>query len=235
MVKGDGNAAYKKLLSRFNKLQDVSFVDNETESNESFVYVISYSVEEFEKFFNTTLSLEVSDRKVLKGICQIGGIDKSLSVSKSTQYILCSNLVELDPGTKVESPLLASCHVSLCVAKGKNFWLITKSEMKRSRCFNILNANINVDVLLDIWEKSGIEWAAKAFKEAVTSKEKAVSDVQASLVFEDIPIDFPKDVDVDIDIDELDAFAQEMIKRNPNLLNDPKEAEGAIGSKMSFD
>lgn len=173
MVKGERNATYKKLLFRFNKLQDVVFEDNETENNESFVYVTSYSLKEFEKNFKTSLTLEISDRRVLKGVCQIGGIDKTLSVSKTTQRVLCPNLVELDPGTKVESSELANCFVSLCIAKGKNFWLITKSEMRRSKCLSILNAKVDVDALLDIWENNSIEWAAKAFKESITSKERS--------------------------------------------------------------
>ena len=182
MVKGAENAAYKKLLDRFNKLQDVAFVDNETEQNESYTYVVSYSIKDFENLFKTTISLEVSDKSNLKGICAIDGKNKSISISKSTQIVLCPNLREHNPGDIIESALLDNCFVSLCIARGKNFWLITKYEMKRSRCLNILNAHVDVDELLDIWEKSGIESAAKAFKDSILN---GTSNAWEEVIFDD--------------------------------------------------
>ena len=177
MVKGEGNAAYKKLLNRFNKLQQIVFVDNETDKGNSYIYVHSYAMKDFEENFHTSISLEVSSKQKLIGKCQIAGIDKVLPVSKSTQLHLCPNLTELEPETVVKSDLLKQCFVTLCRAKGKNFWLITKSEMNRSRCLSVLNANIDVDVLLDIWEKDGIERAAKVFKEFVLSKGTILSEL----------------------------------------------------------
>jgi len=176
MVKGEGNAAYKKLLNRFNKLQQIVFVDNETDKGNSYIYVHSYAMKDFEENFHTSITLEVSSKQKLIGKCQIAGIDKVLPVSQSTQLHLCPNLTELEPETVVKSDLLKQCFVTLCRAKGKNFWLITKSEMNRSRCLSVLNANIDVDALLDIWEKDGIERAAKVFKEFVLSKEATPSD-----------------------------------------------------------
>ncbi len=171
MVKGEGNSAYKKLLERYNKLQQVVFVDNETDKGSSYIYVYSYNMKEFEELFHTTISLEVSSKQKLIGKCQIAGMDKVLPVSKSTQQHLCPNLIELESGSEVHSYLLANCFVTLCRAKGKNFWLITKAEMNRSRCLSILNANIDIDTLLDLWEKNGIEQAARTFKDFVMLKE----------------------------------------------------------------
>ena len=176
MVKGEGNAAYKKLLNRFNKLQQIVFVDNETDKGNSYIYVHSYAMKDFEDNFHTSISLEVSSKQKLIGKCQIAGIDKVLPVSKSTQLHLCPNLAELVPKTIIKSDLLKQCFVTLCRAKGKNFWLITKSEMNRSRCLSVLNANIDVDALLDIWERDGIERVAQVFKEYVMSKETMSSE-----------------------------------------------------------
>ena len=176
MVKGEGNNAYKKLLNRFNKLQQIVFVDNETDKGNSYIYVHSYAMKDFEDNFHTSISLEVSSKQKLIGKCQIAGIDKVLPVSKSTQLHLCPNLTELEPETVVKSDLLKQCFVTLCRAKGKNFWLITKSEMNRSRCLSVLNANIDVDALLDIWERDGIERVALVFKEYVMSKETMSSE-----------------------------------------------------------
>lgn len=177
MVKGEGNAAYKKLLNRFNKLQQIVYVDNETDKGNSYIYVHSYAMKDFEENFHTSISLEVSSKQKLIGKCQIAGIDKVLPVSKSTQLHLCPNLTELEPVTVVKSDLLKQCFVTLCRAKGKNFWLITKSEMNRSRCLSVLNANIDVDALLEIWENDGIERAAQVFKEHVLSKETIHSEM----------------------------------------------------------
>ena len=169
MVKGEGNPAYKKLLERFNKLQQIVFVDTETDKGNSYIYVHSYAMKDFEESFHTSISLEVSPKQKLVGKCQIAGVDKVLPVSKSTQLHLCPRLAELRPETEVKSDLLKQCFVTLCRAKGKNFWLITKSEMNRSSCLSILNANIDVDALLDIWEKEGIGRAAQVFKESLLS------------------------------------------------------------------
>ena len=179
MVKGEGNVAYKKLLNRFNKLQQIVFVDNETDKGNSYIYVYSYTIREFEEYFHTSISLEVSSKQKIIGKCQIAGMDKILPVSKSTQLHLCPILTELKPETEVTSDLLEKCFVTLCRAKGKNFWLITKAEMNRSRCLSILNANIDVNVLLDIWEKVGIERTAQVFKELVMSKEAIPSEPMA--------------------------------------------------------
>ena len=176
MVKGEGNAAYKKLLNRFNKLQEIVFVDTETDKGSSYVYVHSYAMKEFEESFHTSISLEVSSKQKLVGKCQIAGMDKVLPISISTQQHLCQNLSELEAGTDVKTEILSKCFVTLCRSKGKNFWLITKAEMNRSRCLSVLNANIDVDALLDIWDKEGIGRAAQVFKELVLSKDTTPPD-----------------------------------------------------------
>lgn len=175
MVKGASNATYLKLLNRFNKLQGVVFVDTETDKGSSYIYVCSYSMQEFETLFHTSISLETSERNNLVGKCQIAGMEKVLSVSKSTQTHLCPEYMELGPSQKVDSNLLSECYVTLCRAKGKNFWLITKTEMKRSKCLSLINANIDVNLLLDIWEKDGMEKAAHELHKFVNIKDNPLS------------------------------------------------------------
>ena len=53
--------------------------------------------------------------------------------------------------------------------------------MKRSRCLSLLNANVDVDVLLDTWEKHGIEEAARLLSNAI-SQGVAHADVMTSHV-----------------------------------------------------
>lgn len=163
MVKGESNSTYRKLLERFIKLQGLVFVDTETDKGKSYIYVYSYPVSEFKKFFNTDLTLDVSSNNKLVGKCQIEGRDKILAISKKTQEYL-----RKDIASKQQGKLLAKCFVTLCRAKGKNFWLITKSEMKRSKCLSLLNANIDIDKLLDIWENQNINEAAESLNYSLT-------------------------------------------------------------------
>lgn len=164
MVKGKNNSTYNKLQERFNRLQTVVYIDKGTDKGKSYVYVHSYGLKEFEKFFKTTVNLEVSEKRKLIGKCEISGMKKILAISNSTKANLCSDLSDLDPGTAVTSEKLKTCYITLCREKGKNFWLITKDKMQRSKCLSIVNANIDIDKLLSIWEEQGIEVAVEAFQ-----------------------------------------------------------------------
>lgn len=167
MVKGTNNPAYLKLLERFNKLQTLVYLDNETDKGESYIYVHSYNLKEFEELFQTSVNLVVSKKGNLIGKCEIAGKEKVIAVSKSTQKKLCKNLSNIVPDTVVTSDTLRKCFVTLCRAKGKNHWLITKGQMQRSKCLSILNANIDIDHILLIWEKLGLEDAVAAFQYCV--------------------------------------------------------------------
>ena len=176
MVKGENNTTYRKLLDRFLKLQGLVFVDTETDKGKSYIYVYSYPVSDFKKYFKTDLALEVSSKNKLVGKCQIEERDKVLAISKKTQEYLCKDISSKKPGEEIKTKLLNKCFVTLCRAKGKNFWLITKSEMKRSKCLSLLNANIDINKLLDIWEKQGVNEAAEALNYAVTEGKPILTD-----------------------------------------------------------
>lgn len=167
MVRGDNNTAYQKLYARFNKLQQVVYIDNETDSKQSYKYVQPYSMKDFCDLFETSITLEVTSKNKLVGKCVIAGMDKILAISKTTQASLCPHLDQLSEGDAVQTEDLANCFVTLCRAKGKNFWLITKKELKRSESMNILNANVHIDELLSIWEEHGIEEAVDIFNSFV--------------------------------------------------------------------
>ena len=167
MVKGANNSTYLKLLERFNKLQAIVYLDKETDKGKSYIYVHSYSLKEFEELFKTSVSLFVSKKGNLIGKCEISGIEKVIAISKSTQQKLCKNLSEIEPETSVTSEALKKCFVTLCRARGKNHWLITKSHMQRSKCLSILNVNIDIDRILRIWEEEGLDDAVTAFQYCV--------------------------------------------------------------------
>lgn len=163
MVKGSNNSTYLKLLERFDKLQMMVYLDNETDKGKSYVYVHSYKLAEFEELFQTSVSLRVSKNNKLVATCEMYGKGKTISVSKKTQKWLCKSLSDIVPETVVSSDNLGNCYVTLCRDKGKNFWLITKEQMQRSKCLSILSAQIDVDSLLSVWEKYGLEMAVTYF------------------------------------------------------------------------
>lgn len=184
MVKGANNVAYQKLQERYNKLQQLIFEDNETDSKTSYVYVQPYKMADFIADFSTTITLEITPKKKLVGKCVLAGMDKIIPVSKSTQKSLCPDIESKEPGQIVVSEKLSNCFVTLCRSKGKNFWLITEFEPKRSKCLSIQNANVDIDKLLEVWDKQGMEEAVRDFQsclagintfEDVTINEKKVA------------------------------------------------------------
>lgn len=179
MVKGANNTTYKKLQERYNRLQQVVFVDNETDKQKSYVYVQPYPMKDFLSDFSTSISLEISAKGKLVGKCVLAGMEKVLPISKSTQKSLCPDIEKQTPGTAISSEKLANCFVTLCRSKGKNFWLITEFEPKRSKCLSLQNVNIDIDNLLKIWEEYGMEDAVSAFQNAVMNGEsiKAIGEM----------------------------------------------------------
>ncbi|MDE7159426.1 MAG: reverse transcriptase family protein [Muribaculaceae bacterium] len=177
MVKGANNPTYKKLQERYDALQQLTFVDNETDATRSYIYVQPYSMADFQELFHTHVTLEVSSKGKLVGKCEIDGSKKILFISTSTQKELCPDLSGLQPGDTLEIPALSQCYVTLCHNKGKNFWLITKWEPRRSRCLSVQNANVDVDGLLEIWEKEGFEAAVKKFKTVLGMGPKVIFSI----------------------------------------------------------
>ncbi|MDE6423113.1 MAG: reverse transcriptase family protein, partial [Muribaculaceae bacterium] len=161
MVRGSNNTSYMKLSARFSALQELVFMDTETDNGKSYLYVQPYSLPDFLSLFHTEISLVISRKKKVVGKCTIDGRDKTLSISKATQKILCPELDAASEGDIIQTDVLSECFVTLCRCKDKNFWLITKFEPKRSKCLSIQNLRVNPDELLGIWEKEGFESAAK--------------------------------------------------------------------------
>lgn len=161
MVRGENNPAYRKLQARYDAMQELVFVDNETDKSKSYIYVQPYTIVDFQDLFNTAITLVVTREKKLIGKCVIDNKEKILAISKSTQKLLCPNIDNLNVDDIVISEGLAECYVTLCRHKGKNFWLITKFEPKRSRCLSIQNLKIAPEEILDYWENYGIEKTAE--------------------------------------------------------------------------
>lgn len=159
MIRGENNPAYQKLQARYNALQQLVFVDNETDKSKSYVYVQTYTMADFQKLFGTKVTLAVTREGKLVGKCEINGMDKTLAISKSTQKSLFLNLENLCKEDYFSSDDLSKCFVTLCRNKGKNFWLITKFEPKRSHCLSIQNLKVSPGDMLALWEREGLQGA----------------------------------------------------------------------------
>lgn len=212
MVRGTNNSACNKLQERYNKLQQLIYVDTETDKKQSYVYVQPYKMAEFKELFDTEISLEVTSKNKLVGKCVLAGMDKIIAVSKSTQKKLCPDLESKKEGDVVVSDILEKCFVTLCQSKGKNFWLITEFEPKRSKCLSIQNANIDINILLTIWEKQGLEDAVSAFQDCIINGtsllpaedaelDKKVRNAKTSKP-DNVPIEFPPIDGVDFDFSD---------------------------------
>lgn len=221
MVKGCDDNMYKRLQTRYNKLQSV-FIQSLINKRDSFVYIQPYTVTEFVEYFSTCITLEVSQRRKLIGKCTIAGIKKVLPISISTQQILCPDLAKKNQGETIISENLNDCHVVLCRAKGRNFWLITKSAIKRSKQLSVQNVNIDVDKLLSIWKGKGLEKAVLHFQHLLHTKQTIQAGCKNKLEPQQSinltgKITTTSDDKVSFDetsiMDELDSMKQEHSKR----------------------
>lgn len=236
MVRGSNNASYKKLQQRYDRLQQIVYVDNETDNKTSYIYVQPYKISDFLKYFSTTISLEVTTKKKLVGKCVLAGMDKVIPISKSTQKSLCPNIDIMESGQIVLADKLSKCFVTLCRSKGKNFWLITEFEPKRSKCLSIQNANIDINKILQVWEESGLETAVLMFNSCLNgdntlidlwteepktkrlqNKKQSKVTQEPSLEICEIPEDLPEEADL-FD-DTFDAF-EDFVGLNLNTPND---------------
>ena len=166
MVKGKDDNVLQKLYSRYYALSPCVYSDKETDNGTQYVFVQSYSVEEFEKNFDTKIQLNMSTTGVIIGNCILFNQEKFISVSKKTQEWLLTNSQILsieDRKTVVNNKELPLCYITLCRQQGKNFWLLTQNKPKKTTIIKPNYHNIPINEIIEIWDKEGIEKAADLF------------------------------------------------------------------------
>lgn len=164
MVKGVGDSTYQKLLDRFKKLKTIIYDDEIPESKDSYHYLISYGLKEFEDLFHTAINLYITESKNLIAKCEIEGKECPIFISKSVKAKLdCHNGSEFPDGF-VTSDALKGYAVTLCRANEKNIWLITKSKTQYTKIFEISNTDVDIEDLLLCWDKEGLEAAVATFQ-----------------------------------------------------------------------
>ncbi len=165
MVKGEEDAVYKKLMERYSNLLKHIYHDKETDRSDTYIYVESYRILDFEKKFNTKIELRISGKDKIIGNCVLSGKEAFISVSKNTQdWLRIDGKTEISGGIAIlDNPFLASCYITLCRQKGENYWLITKDMHKPNAPVKLGDKDLPVDELISIWRDKGLDKASKFF------------------------------------------------------------------------
>lgn len=201
MVKGKNNSTYLKLQSRFDRLQPVLSIDEETDSKQSYTFVETYTIGEFEKLFDTTITLKVSSRLKLIGECFINQDTRPviIKVGVKAQANLCDmSLATLEPDTTIPCDKLQECYIALCRHKCKNFWLISDKPLEPSSHQKIQNAQLDIDKIIEMWEKDGFYKVVTEFHNNIsfgaTSFAKS-KEIAVDADFENIELP-PEEIDI---------------------------------------
>lgn len=210
MVKGKDDKVLQKLFARYMALSPCIYSDKETDKGYQYVFVQSYTVEEFEKRFDTKILLKNSEKNTIIGFCEMFGRDKYVSVSKKTQEWLRDQstlTTNKDGDSYVANALLPLCHITLCRQRAKNFWLLTQNEPKKTAIVKLNYQNVPLDDLLQVWDKDGLEAAADLFHkycigDVDTEQEKPKEKKKKKSGFFNF-VDVSFDIESLVDIDEL--------------------------------
>ncbi len=198
MVKGEEDAVYMKLMERYSNLLTHLFYDKETDKTNNYIYVESYKIIDFEKIFETKIGLRISEKDKIIANCVLYGKDMVISVGNKTQeWLRIDGEVIISDGiTILNNPFLASCYITLCRQKGKNFWLITKNQQKANAPIKLGKKDLPIDDLINIWRNKGLDKASKYF------------DLLAKKKIKDLPKESQEEKEFDIT-----SITQEHIQR----------------------
>lgn len=175
MVKGKEDKVLQKLFARYLALNPCIYDDSETDKEQQFVFIHSYTVEEFENLFETKVQLKASEKDSYIGSCNLFGEEKYISISKHTQKWF-KGIGEKDATNRkknLNNFFLPLCYITLCRKSAKNFWLLTQDKPRKTDIVRLNYKDISLDKLLSVWEKEGIEAAANLFHNyCLENKEK---------------------------------------------------------------
>lgn len=219
MVKGKEDKVLQKLFAKYMALSPCIYCDKETDKGQNYVFVQSYSTEEFEKHFNTKIQLRISGKDNLIGYCELFGREKFISISKKTQQWLKNKSLDSiteNGKTDILCNALSLCYITLCRQRAKNFWLLTQNEPHKTSIIRLNYQNIPLDHLIEVWDKNGLEAAANLFQkyclgeistEEVHSKNslnvKMPSYDTSLLTIMDYEHVMPEEFEMDVELGEL--------------------------------
>lgn len=210
MVKGAKDSTYLSLQDRFDKLLGIPGLRKGDLSNtKDLLYLVSYSVPEFEESLGTTIS--ASQTKVngkatnfVKVYCNVGsaqipilisqGLLKKVSSSlknKSNENGNVSPNESIQEGNKVSynpiDAIKANLFISLCQGlhrgKMRRFWLLSDQKPR----FVVSDAKeLTAEKLIDLWEKDGIDMASNKYQGIVSHINKMRKDNSKDKMAQDV-------------------------------------------------
>ena len=160
MVKGENDAVYTKLRSRFEALNPNLFDSKNTNVESKVNYIESYSVVEFEKAFKTKIKFIMNSEGKLSAVYKHGKKENSIYVSSAVKDCILAEKAKPRKNYRFTVTSMENFFVALCRSNSVNYWMMLANEPARERQIHPKYNNLPIDQLLKEWEENGLEAAA---------------------------------------------------------------------------
>lgn len=162
MVKGENDAVYTKLCSRFEALNPSLYGSKKT--NEKKVnYIVSYSTAKFERVFNTKVKFIMNSEGELSAVCKMGKKEYSICISSAVKDIVLTGKAKPRKNYRFTVHSLGGFYIALCRSHSVNYWMLLTNEPTRDTHVHPKYNNLPIDQLLQEWEEKGLEAAVEQF------------------------------------------------------------------------
>lgn len=163
MVKGENDAVYTKFRNRLEALNPSLFDSKNTSDESKLNYIESYSIIEFESFFNTEVKFIMNNDGNLSAVYKYGKIENTIYLSRAVKDIILNEVNRPRKNYRFTVPSMDSFFVVLCRSNCVNFWMMLAKKPAIDRQLHPLYNNLPIDLLLKVWEEKGIEAAADTY------------------------------------------------------------------------
>ena len=162
MVKGENDAVYTKLCSRFEALNP-SLYDSKKTNEKKVNYIVSYSTAKFERVFNTKVKFIMNSEGELSAVCKMGKKEYSICISSAVKDIVLTEKAKPRKNYRFTVHSLGGFYIALCRSHSLNYWMLLTNEPTRDTHVHPKYNNLPIDQLLQEWEEKGLEAAVEQF------------------------------------------------------------------------
>ena len=162
MVKGENDAVYTKLCSRFEALNP-SLYDSKKTNEKKVNYIVSYSTAKFERVFNTKVKFIMNSEGELSAVCKMGKKEYSICISSAVKDIVLTEKAKPRKNYRFTVHSLGGFYIALCRSHSVNYWMLLTNEPTRDTHVHPKYNNLPIDQLLQEWEEKGLEAAVEQF------------------------------------------------------------------------
>ena len=163
MVKGENDAVYTKLCSRFEALNPSLYDSKKTNEKSKVNYIESYSTAEFERVFNTKVKFIMNSEGKLSAVYKMGKKEYSIYVSSAVKDIVLTEKAKPRKNYRFTVHSLGGFYIALCRSHSVNYWMLLTNEPTRDTHVHPKYNNLPIDQLLQEWEEKGLEAAVEQF------------------------------------------------------------------------